>query len=606
VRDPALDDALRRLATEAATRFTTLVASGDEIPFDVAEAEGDSTFFHSYVPLTRRYVVDRSDEVRGLPSFGAACTAVAGSDVAAPYLETRGLPVPVDPAQRAAGMLVAFVAELWDGCAEFAIDRVRLDRALAELEAETRPLASGDALIAPVVGLKMPVSRIDLPNSVRIVRADAVEAPLELMSSEGMERSYWEPQYLAVAERREGDDPGAPLEQLRDLVSVLRLFKQGGVALGPYAFASTGDGKWRRVATGEPGTRPGGYRLSEGDADELARFAARLAERPDPVGALAWAVRRFELGCRRASAFDGLSDQLLALRALLGRDGAIGAGLPVRAGALIAGGGDREAASARIQEALDLELALMAGAEQRVATAPDLATWLEECVRTLLRDAALGELGADLGSAADESLIATGLQSGDGSAAEADEWDAFMEEELGEFDDFTVTAREQTAAPGRESEAVQKTESLGAPPSESEKAADVAEQSTRADSDVTRILEPIPQDTSEIRVSWMGAGEIAEQEEPEQESAGGGENFTREPREESEMADRDWLSEVSREERTTLEWPVHEEDDGGRERDRDREPIDTPRVRHLFPVPEDADWEVSELRYDRRRAGYGR
>ena len=34
---------------------------------------------------------------------------------------------------------------------------------------------------------------------------------------------------------------------------------------------------------------------------------------------------------------------------------------------------------------------------------------------------------------------------------------------------------------------------------------------------------------------------------------------------------------------------------------RHRERIDTPRVRHLFPVPEDADWEVRELDYDHYR-----
>ena len=36
-----------------------------------------------------------------------------------------------------------------------------------------------------------------------------------------------------------------------------------------------------------------------------------------------------------------------------------------------------------------------------------------------------------------------------------------------------------------------------------------------------------------------------------------------------------------------------------------RERVDTPRVRHLFPVPEDADWEVRELDYDHynRNAG---
>jgi hypothetical protein len=61
-----------------------------------------------------------------------------------------------------------------------------------------------------------------------------------------------------------------------------------------------------------------------------------------------------------------------------------------------------------------------------------------------------------------------------------------------------------------------------------------------------------------------------------------------------------WLEEVEVEaEAGTIEWPA------GSSGER-HERIDTPTVRHLFPVPEDADWEVRELDYDhyeRRRAG---
>src|SRR5262249_2420723 len=62
-----------------------------------------------------------------------------------------------------------------------------------------------------------------------------------------------------------------------------------------------------------------------------------------------------------------------------------------------------------------------------------------------------------------------------------------------------------------------------------------------------------------------------------------------------------WLDEVSESPRgDSLEWPAPPYD-----ADRDiqhRERIDTPRVRHLFPVP-DADWEVPHLEfdYDRKR-----
>src|SRR3954469_20824924 len=97
VRDPLLSEALQRLAAEAATRFSSLVATGDEIPFDVAEDAGEQTLFYRYVPLTAQYVADREAELRSLPAFGPACDAVSTADVAAPYLEARGMTVPADP-----------------------------------------------------------------------------------------------------------------------------------------------------------------------------------------------------------------------------------------------------------------------------------------------------------------------------------------------------------------------------------------------------------------------------------------------------------------------------------------------------------------------------
>jgi hypothetical protein len=271
----------------------------------------------------------------------------------------------------------------------------------------------------------------------------------------------------------------------------------------------------------------------------------------------------------------------------------VGAALPVRAAALVAEAGEREEATSRIQAAFELERSLICGREGDTGAALGLAAWVEECVRTLLREAALGDLGTDLGAAADESLIAAGLQAGDGSGAEADEWDSFLEEEVA---DFTVTAQEQADA-------------------------SASERDDAADDSVTRLLEPIPQDTSEIRVTWLGdkarPGErrpeegvdpvpVAEEAEAEADELDDGADwgFAEDDGEETDMRDRDWLSEVSREERATLEWPAAGEQP--REHEPDREPIDSPRVRHLFPVPEDADWEVRELQYDRRRAGSGR
>jgi hypothetical protein len=528
VRDRLLNDQLTRLASEAAIRLSALVAGGDQIPFDVDAESGEDADFFSYRPLTSRYVRERESELRGLEAFAPARDSVAAAGIAAAYLEARGETVPGDPGERAAKMLCAFLASLWDGCTELALDHERLANALAVLDAETRGAEEADVLIAPLVGLRMPLPRLALPHGVQVVRADAIEAPVEAMRSEGMGRAAWEPQFLALAEQGEGAESAeAAMQQLHELISVMHLFKPGSVGLGPYAFAPTGEGRWARLATGAPATRPGAYELNEEEAVRLAEFAAALEARPDPDGALAWGVARFELGCGRGSALEGLSDHLLSLRAVLDGQGPVGASLPMRASALLACEEfDRIEARERIEASLELERALMNGTQSLPGLA--VATWLEEGVRRILRDAALGELGTDLGTAADETLIATGLQDGDGAIVETiSEWDT---PDTGEVEE-PVTSHNQLHR----------------------------EPQDEHDGQETRILEPIP-DAGEIRITATP-----------------------------------WLDEVEAPE-STLDFPAIEGDLQHRER------IDTPRVRHLFPVPEDADWEVRELKYDH----YGR
>jgi len=569
VRDPLLNEALRRLAAEAATRFTTLVAGGDQIPFDVAESAGpDDAFFHSYVPLTARYVREREGELRTLPAFEPAREAVVLADVAAPYLEARGEQVPGEPGERAARLLTIFLAGLWDGSSEFSLDRERLEEALAVLDAEAGDADEADLLVAPLVGLQMSVPRLRLPRGIQLVRADSIEAPIEAMRSDGMGRAAWEPQFLAVAEQGEGADSAATaLAQLTDLISIMRLYKGGGVGLGPHAFAPTGEGRWRRIATGAPAPRGDGYRLDQAAASELVALAETLEARPDPAGALAWAVRRFELGCERPSALEGLSDHLLALRAVLDGQGPVGASLPMRAAALIADGShDRLAARERLETAMQLERAQMAGAPSE--NAAGLAGWVEESVRRIMRDAALGELGADLNEAADETLIATGLDAGDPEIAITV---AEASDEVADEDDQGVAdVGAVPGMPGREAEDMPvdgKTSPSPGPdhslirsgPGEGPAYTD--QLSKEAEMEDTRILEPVPAE-EEIRITDA----------------------------------RDWLEEVEDErvavKERTLDFPAVADDLERRER------IDTPRVRHLFPVPEDADWEVKELKYD--------
>jgi hypothetical protein len=580
VRDFLLNETLRRLATEAATRLNAMVAEGEEIPFDVATDTAEDSPFYSYVPQTGRYVAERAAVLHGLPSWSAAREAVVEAGVASTFLESRGEVVPPEPGTRAERLLEVFTVELFDGGSGFALDRELLEELVATLDAETRSADDADVLIVPIVGLRMSMARLQLPNGVRIVQADSIEVPIEAMRSEGMGRAAWEPQFLAVAEQGT-DGAEAALEQLRELISVMRMFKAGGIGLAPFAFAPTGSDTWRRITTGAPATRPGGYRLTEEEGGRLADFAALLEQRPDPDGALTWAVGRFEMGCERESAMEGLSDHLLALRAVLEGHGPVGASLPMRASALIADDNyDRIAARERMEEVLELERALMHGST--LDRAIELATWIEDGARRLLRKAALGELGPDLSTIADETLISTGLDAGDAEItvfAQDDFPDVeatFADEEVGESTSFAAieetpveefkvvefpTAKEPTPEPEVEAEDAQIFDGLADDIREAELyLGDEPELEQEDEGMETRIMEPIPA-PGEIKVTATA-----------------------------------WLDEVSEEQRgNSLEWPAQE--------DRDlqhRERIDTPRVRHLFPVP-DANWDLSHPEFDYRR-----
>ena len=277
-------------------------------------------------------------------------------------------------------MLIVFLAALWDGCTEFSLDRERLERAVAVLDAETRGVDEADFLVAPLVGLQMAVPRLHLPHGVRLVRADAIEAPIEAMRSEGMgrrpgSRSSWRSPSRARAPRA----PPTAMRQLHELISVMRLFKAGGVGLGPYAFAPTGEGSWRRIATGAP-ARPR-RRLQLTRPRPRARRVRQRAGGPAGPGRVAGlGGRPLRDGLRPRLGAEGLSDHLLALRAVLDGQGPVGASLPKRAAALIeATRPGRIDARERIEAAIELERSLMPAARRPPRV--ELAGWLEEGVR---------------------------------------------------------------------------------------------------------------------------------------------------------------------------------------------------------------------------------
>ncbi|MBK5111183.1 MAG: hypothetical protein JJE10_07435 [Thermoleophilia bacterium] len=649
MQDPVLDEALKRLAAEASTRFSSLVATGDEIPFDVAENNGESSHFYRYVPLTSRYIDAHLDELKSLPSYGPARGAVASSNVAAPYLEARGLPVPSEPDRRAEEMLEIFITGLWEGTTEFSLDLSRVEAALASLEVESRDIREADVLMAPLIGFEMTPAEIELSGGVRIVRADSVNAPLEATTSEGTDRSAWQPAYLATVPLAESEDgPRIATNRLRGLVRALRLFKEGSVGIGPFAFAPIGEDAWRRIETGAAPPRPGGYFLTESEVAGLDQLVQRLIERPAGSENIAFAQKRFQFGCERDLAVDALSDHLLAIRSALGGEGVIDAPLAARAAALITGDAEDAKARNRVELALDLEQSLINNEDPMTIGGESttyLAAWVEDSARQILREAVLGNLGANLNVTAEETLITSGLQAGEGSVGQlgsAAEWDGITgadEEVDPDPDREEEFASGPGGIPGEDAQIHllrPGAGSAGTPGTAPAGPGPARDSSTGGGTEVDPLfgsvpefeptpipearLDPMPEIEAALGIEpssgYETSGGVELSVEPDQfdrpmESAESGETGTTrllEPvpdfgdikvsatTEIGSSLKEDWLSQARP--GATLEWPSHESD--GLEAERKRSGHGAPN-RDFFPAPETTEWPVSELEYQRRR-----
>lgn len=587
MRDLVLREALGDLAEEASQRFRELVRSGREVPYEVREP-GAGRPFAQYLPLTERFISEHVPAVASLPAYGAAKSAFADAELADAYLRELSLEIPPTPGRQAEGALLAFLGRLWQGSTDFSLEPSRLEAAICELESCAEAGAGEIEVVVPVAGLQMPVSHLEL-GTATLVRGDVVEVPAEARDPSGSGRAGWEPQFLAYVrcsaadlepaeaseepfEHPEASAQGAPVAaRLRAAISALRLFKAGGVALGPHAWTRPGGGRWRRIATGAGRPRGGGYRLAESELGELTAFSRAIESRPARAAVLGRAIARFEAGLERQAPLEALNDHLLALRFLLEGGGPAGTPMPVRVAALCAEPAERDAVKATIDRALALERELWsgdpapAGGDQRPAV--EIAGAVEDLLRAILKDAACGHLGADLRATADEILLADGLAAGEGDASqrgETSEWEP--------------------------------DEPLPAPEEDEEEEPDPERDRE------TGVIEPIQAGFHQARKGWTPFVPTAEEPsegrakmpEPMQESLPRRE--TREPTMHSNPPLKEWLATAPTPEPPEPGPALRLLDQRPQERERVRN-----RVATLFPSPETTEWSVGELSYDRRR-----
>jgi hypothetical protein len=567
------------MAHEAAERLRVLVDAGEEIPYEVRES-GDGSPLCRYEPLTERFVRDHAAELRELDSFGAACSAIEASDLAGRYLEEMGVAVPADPRQRAETAGLAFLCRLWMDSSDFSLDRERLDAAIKEVEEGGETPVGAIEVIVPLRGLQMPVGRLELAGA-SIVRADTVDVPAEAQAGDLYGASPWEPPFIAVTRVSEPvaeDDlePGArAVNAFRRLVTSLRLFKAGGVGLGPHAWTRISGDRWRRISTGAGRARPGGYRLEEAELAELVALSRTLAspsspsgrqeaERPGFPATLGRALSRFEAGLERNVVIEALNDHLLALRFVLEGAGPAGLGLSMRVAALCAEPEERASVKSVMDRATGLERELWSGepAPGPASMSPaDTAAELEELARAVLKDAACGHLGSDLRVTADEILLADGLAVGDGAVeqrGETAEWRLRADDVAVEDDGEAIDERLGDPIPVEVAESEPELiEELGALD-----AAINPEPAEDDDSDGDRGADGAKEDQMELVSEAVTPREVTAPKTP--------------PADGSPVLR---LIEQTRAEREAR----HE------------------RVADLFPRPETTEWSVREIAYDRTR-----
>ena len=152
--------------------------------------------------------------------------------------------------------------------------------------AADEPVRGEVDLVVPLVGLRLPVSRLEMAG-VEIVRSDLSRFPTRPGAASGAP--------TVPGSRPTSPAPGSPPSATADaensapallgrVVTTLRLFKTGGVGLGPHAWVRARGDRWRRVTTGAPRPRPGGYALEDSRARGARRPRPRPRDEPRALG----------------------------------------------------------------------------------------------------------------------------------------------------------------------------------------------------------------------------------------------------------------------------------------------------------------------------------
>jgi hypothetical protein len=414
-----LEMALTEFVEKAADYLHGEVTAGAEVPFELASQKGrrgsqTRPTLYSYRALTGAFIAERQSALERLPSYAEAAALLAGFDGLDSYL--AGTSIDVGRTQGRARVRAAIgilLEDIFTEQTDFELHPERLRAAFDRLEQSAVAGTSEVMLVATLHGLTIASQELQLTRGLTIAHPDALRgAPEGVLATDGEEPG----EHLLVVLAVEHSDPREAIaggrEVLKDLLRALRLFGDGRVTLGALAWARAGASAWSPVALGAGGRPHGMLVVTAEQEDELRAFCNLVSRRAPHGNETAWALRRFELGCERESAFEALSDHLLALRALLEPEGPLSGLLAGRLAALCATPEHRVELTERTVQAVALERAAIAGKLLARARDRELAREIADHLRALLRDVICGHLTPDLVPLADELLSASALEAG--------------------------------------------------------------------------------------------------------------------------------------------------------------------------------------------------
>ncbi len=411
MRSVQLHSALREFLQDAAERLQSDLAAGAEIPFEVDQQQSRAArggpALYCYRPLTAEFIAERRRELEELPSYESARAALAGYEGLNRYLAGIGEDVVrLEPPARVRVAIGSLLGDVFSDQSDFELRAERLDAALERLHSTALASGAEVTIVAVLEGMTITSAELPLASGLTIAKPQAIDGlPPEARAREGAE-----PGHLIVALSSTEPDPQSATERgravLRDLLRALRLFGDGRVTLAPLGWAKIGGGPWTPLPVGSGGRPHGMLVVTVEQEDELRAFCNLVSRRAPDGNELAWALRRFEMGCERADLLEALSDNLLALRAMLEPEGPASGMLPGRLAALCATPERRLELTERAVLAIALERAAIAGDGTAQHGARMLAEEVADHLRALLRDVICGHLDPDLVGLADELLLA--------------------------------------------------------------------------------------------------------------------------------------------------------------------------------------------------------